>query len=419
MHSRQSAATGTRMNAETSWFLEGYLGEERVLRRFAVHERHGLCVGRRGTLELCIPDHTVSALHAEFYVRDDGLHLRDLGSSNGTYLNRERVFGEVAVREGDAVHFCRNEFRVGRAHSAGAMEEAERTTRTAVSAMALPGQLCGGREMHELLQQQSVCLAYQPIRALDDSGGSDAIAYELLGRGNHPRLPHSPVDLFQIAESIGVATHLSGLFRDIGVLKARQLPGDPNIFFNTHPAELNHPQMLDDLRRLRRSCPDLVLTMEIHEAVAASSSAMGKLRERLRDMDIGLAYDDFGAGQGRLVLLADTPPDYLKFDISLVHGIDRASSSRQRLLTGLVDSVRSMGVRCIAEGVETEAELQICREMGFDLAQGYHLGRPAPLECWLRTDTTPLQPRSASARRPTAHINETTVLPRDMVLDSA
>ena len=95
-------------------------------------------------------------------------------------------------------------------------------------------------------------------------------------------------------------------------------------------------------------------------------------------MKIGLAYDDFGAGQSRLNELAQCPPDYLKFDMSLMRGIDAASPQRQRLLATLVKMVRDLGIHSVAEGVETPAEADACRQMGFDLGQGFFYGRPAP-----------------------------------------
>ena len=405
---------------DSCWYLEGYVGEDRALRRVPVREQRAVCVGRRGSLELSIADPTVSALHAEIYWRDGVLYVRDLGSSNGTYVNRVRISGETPLQEGDSLHFCRNEFRVGRTCGANAAQGAERTTRTAVRATALPGQLTGGREMQELLREQNVRCVYQPICRLDGAPGDTPQAFEMLGRGSHLRLPSAPVELFRIAESIGAAERLSAMFRDVGIRLARHIPGDPNLFFNTHPAEVGKPTMLAGLARLRRACPDLVLTIEIHESVAAGGCDMADLRARLRDLDIGLAYDDFGAGQGRLVLLAETPPDYLKFDISLIRGIDQASTSRQRLLRGLVQSVRESGIRCIAEGVETTGELDTVRDMGFEFAQGYHLGLPAPLECWLHGDTRPLAtPGAAPEHHPhAAERGETAAVPSELLLNS-
>ncbi len=107
---------------------------------------------------------------------------------------------------------------------------------------------------------------------------------------------------------------------------------------------------------------------------------MGTLRDRLAAMGVKLAYDDFGTGQARLLELAEAPPDYLKFDRRFVTGIDQAPASRRRLVASLVAAARELLVQTVAEGVETPAEAEVCERLGFNLAQGYHFGRPASVE---------------------------------------
>ena len=110
---------------------------------------------------------------------------------------------------------------------------------------------------------------------------------------------------------------------------------------------------------------------------------MRNLRARLKELNIGIAYDDFGAGQTRLSELTEAPPDYLKFDISLIRGIDQAPPERQRMLASLVQMVTELGVNPLAEGIETAAEADVCRNIGFQTAQGFHFGRPAPVRQFL------------------------------------
>ena len=106
---------------------------------------------------------------------------------------------------------------------------------------------------------------------------------------------------------------------------------------------------------------------------------MRKLREALDGLSIQLAYDDFGAGQARLVDLIEVPPDYLKFDICLVRDIHKAGEPRRQMLETLVRMAHDLGVAVLAEGVECQAEGDVCSQLGFDFAQGYHYGKPAPI----------------------------------------
>jgi EAL domain-containing protein (putative c-di-GMP-specific phosphodiesterase class I) len=123
--------------------------------------------------------------------------------------------------------------------------------------------------------------------------------------------------------------------------------------------------------------PNQPLTVEIHEASVADMATMKLVRLVLDDLDMKLAYDDFGAGQARIVELSEAPPDYLKFDIELIRDIDHASGERQRMLASLVNIVGDLGIASLAEGIETEAEHATCRQLGFDFAQGFYYGKPA------------------------------------------
>lgn len=88
------------------------------------------------------------------------------------------------------------------------------------------------------------------------------------------------------------------------------------------------------------------------------------------------AIDDFGAGYAGLSLLADFRTDLVKLDMGLIRDID-SQASRQAIVKATLSVCDSLGIRAIAEGVETRAELQTLRGMGVDLIQGYLLARPA------------------------------------------
>jgi EAL domain-containing protein (putative c-di-GMP-specific phosphodiesterase class I) len=113
------------------------------------------------------------------------------------------------------------------------------------------------------------------------------------------------------------------------------------------------------------------------------------LRNALAELKIGLAYDDFGAGQARMIELVEVPPDYLKFDMKLVQNIQTASVERQRMLASLVQMVRELGITPLAEGIETAGDDAICRQIGFTCGQGFFYGYPAlPKKLLEGADTT-------------------------------
>jgi EAL domain-containing protein (putative c-di-GMP-specific phosphodiesterase class I) len=135
----------------------------------------------------------------------------------------------------------------------------------------------------------------------------------------------------------------------------------------------------ESLREIRGISPSQPLTLEIHEAAVTDLALMRALQSVLNELNIQLAYDDFGAGQARLIELIEVRPNYLKFDMQLVQGIHSAPAERQQMLATLVDMVRDLGISPLAEGVECEADSMACRQFGFEFGQGYYYGRPASL----------------------------------------
>jgi EAL domain-containing protein (putative c-di-GMP-specific phosphodiesterase class I) len=131
------------------------------------------------------------------------------------------------------------------------------------------------------------------------------------------------------------------------------------------------------LREIRQACPDQPVTLEIHESAAVHPETMKELRAILDSLDMQLAYDDFGAGQARLVELVRVSPDVLKFDMALVQNIHRATPQHQQMLGALVQISKDLGIVPLAEGVECAEDSQVCRQLGFELGQGYFYGRPA------------------------------------------
>jgi EAL domain-containing protein (putative c-di-GMP-specific phosphodiesterase class I) len=92
-----------------------------------------------------------------------------------------------------------------------------------------------------------------------------------------------------------------------------------------------------------------------------------------------LAFDDFGKGAARLQELCEAAPDYVKFDRQFAHELD-STPRRMSMVRALVSMMNEMNIRTVLEGVETEAEAEVSLKAGFDLAQGWHFGRPTPID---------------------------------------
>ena len=336
-------------------------------------------VGRRQGLELVLPAESVSKLHAEIYVTRPGAAARDLGSRNGCFVNRVLV-EDAALVEGDIVHFADFEFRVGRSD----VGESKPETARSAGPRRWPSSGASGRTVRRgharaarAAARGQVTMVFQPIVLL--ARGTVA-AYEALGRGTHPQLTEGPLELLQIAESIGREADLSRLFRRKRGRAGRAAPR-PADGLPQHPSRRSFcgRGCSSRSRSCARSPRSSTSRSRSTRACCRAPPAIAELRGLLLERNIALAYDDFGAGQARLLELAEAPPHYLKFDQRFISGLDQAPLAKRRLLQSLLSLARELLVKTVAEGIETAAEARVCAEIGFTHAQGFHMGRPDPM----------------------------------------
>ena len=299
--------------------------------------------------------------------------LRDLGSTNGTFVNAERVTRRV-LGAGDVVHFASEEHRFGFAES----RQDDEPDPTRWNAGDTERDMRETHDLGRVLGLRAVSAVFQPIVRLNDGA---RVAYETLGRVTIEEGRYSIGETLRIADERGQAARLSRLIREFALAELRHVPERPvDVFFNLHPAEMMDLEAtVGELRRVAGALEvNQHAVVEIHESAVTDPNSMRVLRERFLDLSIRLAYDDFGAGQSRLMELVEVPPDFLKLDMSLVRDIDR-SSRRQDLVRALVRVMCDLSIDVIAEGIERLEEGEVCRQLGCSLGQGYFFGRPEPL----------------------------------------
>jgi EAL domain-containing protein (putative c-di-GMP-specific phosphodiesterase class I) len=353
-----------------TWFLEGFLGEGRSL--IIPVTPLPFLVGRRENCDLKLSARNISREHAVLFLKGNRLWVRDLGSRNGTFVNRELVIKETPLSPGESLHFGDLEFRVGRRESDGPLDE---TGETATALPSLASLLQAYEtDLRGMLSQRVVESYFQPIMGLKDM---KLFGYEITSRGRYGNLPTTPGDLFSIAEGLHCAADLSRLFWQEGLSQSARLPGRQHLFINIHPDETGQPDLVKALQDVRLTTPRLEITVEISEKAVTDLDLMRSLKQQLTDLDIRLAYDDFGAGQARFRELIEVPPHFLKFDQSLIQEIDRMPERFHKVVETLVRMAKELDIATVAEGVESPGESRTCAQMGFDFAQGYLFGKPA------------------------------------------
>ncbi|MCA9132602.1 MAG: EAL domain-containing protein [Planctomycetales bacterium] len=352
---------------EISWTLVRGTGksQETDEQTILVHPLPFL-VGRRPGCSMQLNFKTISGNHAELTIENEQLWVNDLKSTNGTYVNGRRIAEDTPLREEDLLQFADIAFRV-------------KSERRAATCQTMQEDMCDRAlalvQFDRLMENRLVTPYYQPI--IDMKSGQFR-GYEVLARSRLFGL-ESCAAMFDAASRLNMEVELSRMLRWEGVREGLNLPHNSTLFVNTHPLEIRQEGLVDSMARARQLSSEVPLILEVHEAAITDPREMRELRAQLKELDIGIAYDDFGAGQTRLSELVEAPPDYRKFDISLVRGIDRAPPERQKMLASLVNMVKDLGVNPLAEGIESPGEADTCREMGFLTAQGFHFGRPAPV----------------------------------------
>lgn len=375
-----ASASRAHESVETGWFLFGSIEPGQTLSRIAI-DSDRYVIGRRPGMNLTLLSPRVSGRHAEIVVAGDNLFIRDLGSKNGTFVNRRRVVDMTPIGQGDHVELADIEFRIEFSPSQvplrsqkGSYSETCSELDTFESGWVLT-------QLDELIDRKAVTPHYQAIVAMFNNS---TIGYEALARSTVSGL-ENPFTMFEMAKLANREVDLSMVCRERAVFLGRGLPAGSRIFLNTHPAESLQIDVLPSVRSLRQLAPQHELVVEVHEAAIDDLAIVQRFIDELRDLDILIAYDDFGAGRSRLVELVQAPPNFLKFDRSLIEGVDMAPEKQRKMLKILVDMVHDMGTFALAEGIETRDEADACRDLGFNFVQGYFYGRPAPVDAYKNT----------------------------------
>ncbi len=139
------------------------------------------------------------------------------------------------------------------------------------------------------------------------------------------------------------------------------------------------------------------MIFEITETALIGDETAGReFVERLHALGCGIALDDFGTGYGGFTYLKQLPVDCLKIDVEFVRDLSTNPASHH-VVEAIIALARSFDVKSVAEGVEDAETLQLLRRMGVDRAQGYHIGRPAPLSADGARPTRTATPARASS----------------------
>ena len=228
--------------------------------------------------------------------------------------------------------------------------------------------------LDELIDERCIHFAFQPVVNLRDAS---IYGYEALMRSLRSDFP-SPLDILQLAEvqyKLPQLEYVTFLVIFNWVAEHLQRLGPRKIFFNIISARyLNE----DELKKLHANYKNIVrhMVIEITETSSIEGEMTRLINKFRKDFSTLIAIDDYGCAYSNIYRLVNLSPEIVKLDRFFISEIHKASPDRQKLITNFLSYCHSKNILTVAEGVETVEELECVVKMGFDLCQGYYLGRP-------------------------------------------
>jgi diguanylate cyclase (GGDEF)-like protein/PAS domain S-box-containing protein len=251
--------------------------------------------------------------------------------------------------------------------------------------------------LRRALERNELLLHYQPQL---DGNGEHLVGVEALLRWRHPEFGMvSPAEFIPLAETSGqiVAIGEWVLRTAVAQLKSWIDAGvSPMVVaVNLSAVQFRHAGLPAVVARALSDAglPARYLELELTESVTANPAAAISMMDALHGQGVRLSLDDFGTGYSSLSYLKRFPLHTLKIDQSFVRDIDTDPDDRA-IVQAIIQMARTLNLKTIAEGVETDAQHQFLRREGCDMMQGYRFCRPmdaAALEMWIATrELTPL-----------------------------
>jgi len=233
-------------------------------------------------------------------------------------------------------------------------------------------------DLRRAVQKNELVVYYQPISELKTGC---TVMHEALLRWNHPaRGLVSPADFIQLAEDTGLILKVGEQALRDACAWALRIGADKRmpVAVNISARQFNDPKLVEMVARTleETGLPAGMLELEITESTVMRQTevTLGMLKN-LKDLGVSLAIDDFGTGYSSLAYLKRFPVDKLKIDKSFITDVP-GSRDHNSIVTAIIGLAHALGLKVVAEGVETEAQMEFLQNVDCDLIQGYLAGRP-------------------------------------------
>ena len=240
------------------------------------------------------------------------------------------------------------------------------------------------KQLRSALKNHEFCVHYQPQWTI--IGELQPVCFEALVRWDHPERGRvSPAEFIPVAEELGLIVELGDWVLNEACRQGRQLLDNGysiRMAVNLSMRQFFDPELLEKIKAAleKHHFPASLLELEITESMIMEEvDVVINTLNQLKRLGVSLAIDDFGTGYSSLSYLKRLPFDHLKVDGSFVRDIPHDKSDME-ITAAVIAMAHKLGLKVIAEGIETHDQLAFLRENDCEMGQGYLLARPAPLE---------------------------------------
>ena len=230
-------------------------------------------------------------------------------------------------------------------------------------------------QLNEIIDKRLLNAIFQPIIHLQSG---EIIGYEGLIRGPSDSPMHSPLSLFKVAWANNLTVVVEHLCRRVVLERFAELGLPGKLFLNVSPESLlqrdaKHGETLDYIHKIGIDPGNVIIELTENQPTYDYNLLLEAVMH-YRDMGFQIAIDDLGAGFSSLRLWSELRPEYVKIDMHFIQGINRDPVKLQ-FVRSIQEIAEQSGTIVIAEGIETQAELLLIRDLGVACGQGYHIAR--------------------------------------------
>lgn len=329
-------------------------------------------VGRASDCAVQLDFDRISRHHARFDSGESGLILEDLESTNGTFVNHQRIEEPTPVQAGDTVHFADHGFVLQQRLSSGSTllpnvaVGNERATDTIIGFTALPtGFPVQAPEFFELLNDELITGLSEPIQ----TASASLYGHALRGRSTHPKLAAESGTLFRLASDLGEEARLAQLIREICLKQAAEAGLQSCLFLEVHPVECEDMELLiDELLGLAARYRHLALVCELPISALPEPGKLGHWQGKLARRDIEICATQVTLDKPDLLAEIASRINYLRLSAALGdNAIRSAATALDKRARILVDSVNQADL------------VDHLTAAGAGLFQGPAVGKPQPI----------------------------------------